>query len=123
MVLKRSCSSESRADVLADIHHRKIGGRQGLRGKTRFARLQRQTAVVPIQRHQCRQASGAQNVLKFLGIGGDAEVVAALGTHSVDLDFQIGAKLVDRLFPQSGRWTGWAECGGVRRSAVTACSA
>ncbi|CWT45068.1 Uncharacterised protein [Neisseria meningitidis] len=84
---------ESRADVLADIHHRKIGGRQGLQGKTRFARLQRQTAVVPIQRHQRTGRQRAQNILKFLGIGGDAEVArAALGTRSVDLDFQIGCQ-------------------------------
>ena len=40
---------ESRADVAADIHQRKVFSRQGLQGKTGFARAQSQTVVRPIQ--------------------------------------------------------------------------
>ena len=39
---------ESRADIVADTHQRKVFCRQGLQGKTGFARTQSQTVVRPI---------------------------------------------------------------------------
>ena len=79
----------------ADVHGGKIGGRQGLQIKARFACFERELVFVQIQLHGGVFGQGAQDVLQFFGVGGELEiafvVVCALG---VDLDFQIGGENV-----------------------------
>ena len=76
-----------------DAHQREIFGRQGLQCKAGFAGLEGKAVLRPIQRHNRAFGQGAQDVLQFFGIGGDAEVfgisVRAMG---MDLDFQIGGQ-------------------------------
>ena len=84
---------EGRNHFFADAHQREIFGRQGLQGEAGFAGLEGEAVLRPIQRHNCAFRQGAQDVLQFFGIGGDAEVfgigVRAMG---VDLDFQVGGQ-------------------------------
>ena len=84
---------ESRADVAADIHQRKVFSRQGLQGKAGFARAQSQTVVRPIQRHQCTVRQGAQDVLEFFSVGRNTEIAClTFRAGGIDLDFQVGCQ-------------------------------
>ena len=79
--------------VFVHVHGGEVLRRQGLQVKAGFACLEREFVVGQIQLRGGRIGQGAQNVLQFFRIGGDAEIgLCALRAQCVDLDFQIGGQ-------------------------------